>query len=94
MDRAHIKKYLRRAKGARWADQCLRRAVGEGSMYRAWRATHLTQALGVWLDKNAPLIVETYGDSLTGQGAEDDRDGRARAHRASLTTFDPVFGSQ
>ena len=29
-------------------------------MYRARRATYLTQALSIWLDKDAPLIIEAY----------------------------------
>lgn len=55
MDDAHIKKYSRRLRNAKWAYECLRRATEDGSMYRAVRATYLTQALSIWLDKNAPL---------------------------------------
>jgi hypothetical protein len=29
-------------------------------LQRARRASHLAQALRVWLDKNAPLIIEAY----------------------------------
>lgn len=60
MDRSHIKKFNRRARNAKWAQNCLRRATEEGSMYRARRATYLTQALSIWLDKDASLIIEAY----------------------------------
>jgi hypothetical protein len=60
MDRWHIKKFNRRARSARWADRCLRQATQDGSTHRARRAAYLTQALNVWLDKNAPLIIEAY----------------------------------
>ena len=60
MDRLRVEKFNRRARNAKWAEECLRRATEEGSMYRARRATYLTQALSVWLDKNAPLIIEAY----------------------------------
>jgi hypothetical protein len=62
MEYARIKKYHRRARNAEWAYQCLRRATEDGSMYRARRAAYLTQALSVWLDKNAPLTADAYGD--------------------------------
>jgi hypothetical protein len=57
MDYAHIKKYSRRLKNAEWAYERLRCAIEGGSMYRAQRATYLTQALSIWLDKNAPLDI-------------------------------------
>jgi hypothetical protein len=60
VDRLHMKKFNRRARNVKWAEECLRRATEEGSMHRARRATYLTQALSVWLDKNAPLIIEAY----------------------------------
>jgi hypothetical protein len=60
MDRSHIEKFNRRVRSAKWADRCLRHATEEGSMHRARRASYLMQALSVWLDKNAPLIIEAY----------------------------------
>ena len=63
MEHARIKKYNRRARNAKWAHECLRRAIEEnGSMHRARRAAYLSQALSVWLDKNAPLSVEAYNE--------------------------------
>jgi hypothetical protein len=63
MEEARIKKYKRRARNAKWARECLLRATQEdGSMHRARRAAHLSQALSVWLDKNAPLSVEAYSE--------------------------------
>jgi hypothetical protein len=59
MDHLHVGKFNRRARSAKWAEECLRATEG-GSMYREWRATYLTQALSVWLDKNAPMIIEAY----------------------------------
>ena len=60
MDHSHIKKFNRRARMLKWAQECLRRATEQGSMYRARRARNLTQALSAWLDKNAPLIIDAY----------------------------------
>ena len=60
MDRSQIKKFNRRVRSAKWADRCLRDATEEGLMHRARRASHLAQALSVWLDKNATLIIEAY----------------------------------
>jgi hypothetical protein len=60
MDRSHIKRFNRRARMLKWAQECLQRATEQGSLYRARRATYLTQALSIWLDKNAPVIIEAY----------------------------------
>ena len=62
MEYERIQKYHRRARNAEWAHECLRRATEDGSMYRARRAAYLTQALSVWLDKNAPLVDAYCGD--------------------------------
>jgi len=52
--------YIRRAKAARWAYDCLHRAVAAGSFLRAKRAADFIGALENWLDSNAPSELTGY----------------------------------